>query len=80
MPIIQVNMLEGRSTAEKRALVAALTDAVVESLRADPQSVRIMIHELAAEHYALAGTTAGDQPLAQRRGRNGTSALAGANE
>lgn len=80
MPIIQVNMLEGRSTAEKRALVAALTDAVVESLGSDPQSVRIMIHELAAENYALAGTTAADRPLAQRRGTNGASAHTAANE
>lgn len=80
MPIIQVNMLEGRTTAEKRALVAALTDAVVTSLGSDPQSVRIMIHELGADNYALAGTTVAERPLHQRPGRNGTAALVGAAE
>lgn len=67
MPIIQVNMLEGRSVAQKRAMIAAVTDAVVESLGVGRDSVRILINELPAEHFAVAGTSAGERPLAQRR-------------
>lgn len=68
MPIIQVNMLEGRTVPQKRRLHAALTSAAVEALGVAPESVRILIHELAPEHFALAGISHGELPLAQRRG------------
>lgn len=67
MPIIQVNMLEGRSGDQKRALHAALADAAVAALGVPADSVRVLIHELGPEHFALAGITAGEWPLAQRR-------------
>lgn len=67
MPIIQVNMLEGRTVAQKRALHAALTDAAVAALGVPKDSVRVLIHELGPEHFALAGITVGELPLSQRR-------------
>jgi 4-oxalocrotonate tautomerase len=67
MPIIQVNMLEGRTVAQKRRLHAALTSAAIDALGVPAESVRILIHELAPEHFALAGVTHGELPLAQRR-------------
>lgn len=67
MPIIQVHMLEGRTVAQKRALHAALSAAAVTALGVPKDSVRVLIHELGQEHFALAGITAGEQPLSQRR-------------
>ncbi|WP_293397079.1 2-hydroxymuconate tautomerase family protein [Nevskia sp.] len=67
MPIIQVNMLEGRTVTQKRALHAALTEAAVAALGVPKDSVRVMIHELGQEHFALAGITAGELPLSKRR-------------
>jgi 4-oxalocrotonate tautomerase len=58
MPIIQMNLVEGRSVAQKRAAVAAITEAVVSSLGVRPEQVRIMIHEMASEHFAVGGETA----------------------
>ena len=75
MPIIQVNMLEGRTTAQKRAMIAAVTDAIVESLGVRRDSVRIMINEMHPEHFAVAGTSAGETPLNQRG--NGHAAVNG---
>lgn len=66
MPIIQVNLLEGRSVAQKRAMIAALTQAVVDTLGVQPESVRILLNEMAPEHYAVAGTSAGERPLHTR--------------
>lgn len=66
MPIIQVNMLEGRSVAQKRAMIAAVTDAVVDSLGVTRDSVRILINEVHAEHFAVSGISAGERPLSQR--------------
>ena len=76
MPIIQVNLLEGRTVAQKRAMIAAVTDAVVDSLGVRAESVRIMINEMHPEHFALAGISAGQQPLNQRG--NGHAAPVGA--
>jgi 4-oxalocrotonate tautomerase family enzyme len=67
MPIIQVNLLEGRSAEQKRALHAALAEAAAAALGVPAGTVRVLIHELGVEHFALAGITAGEWPLAQRR-------------
>jgi 4-oxalocrotonate tautomerase len=52
MPIIQVNMLEGRTVDQKRKLV---TDAVVKSLGVKPEDVRIILQEMAKHDYAIGG-------------------------
>ncbi len=57
MPIIEVNMLEGRSVTQKRAMIAAITDGVVATLGVKPDSVRVLIREMPAEHFAVAGVT-----------------------
>ena len=80
MPIIQVNLMEGRTVAQKRAMIAAVTDAVVDSLGVRADSVRIIINELQPEHFALAGVSAGERPLNQRgnghaAATNGTAVL-----
>lgn len=80
MPIIQVNLMEGRTVAQKRAMIAAVTDAVVDSLGVRADSVRIIINELHPEHFALAGVSAGERPLNQRSNghaasTNGTAVL-----
>ncbi len=74
MPIIQVNMLEGRTVSQKRAMIAAVTDAMVETLGVKRESVRIMINEMHPEHFAVSGTSAGEQPLSQRSDGSGHAA------
>ena len=60
MPIIQVNMLEGRTTEQKRKLVSGITTAVVDALGVGPEQVRVMIHELGKDDYAIGGRTAAE--------------------
>jgi 4-oxalocrotonate tautomerase len=57
MPIIEVNMLEGRTVSQKRAMVAAITDSVVATLGVPPDSVRVLIREMHPEHFAVGGVT-----------------------
>jgi 4-oxalocrotonate tautomerase len=66
MPIVHIEMMEGRSTETKRRMVAAVTHALSNSLNAPPESVRIVIQELQPDHYAVGGVTAAEQPLADR--------------
>jgi 4-oxalocrotonate tautomerase family enzyme len=54
-------MIEGRSTQQKRALVAEITRCVVEIVECDPSTVRIGISEFKAENYGIAGVTVADE-------------------
>jgi 4-oxalocrotonate tautomerase len=56
MPIIQVNMIEGRTVDQKRKLVSEITNAVVKSLNVPPDAVRIILQDMSKENYAIAGT------------------------
>jgi len=61
MPIIQVHLIEGRTVEQKRRLVAELTDAVVKSLDVRPDTVRIILQDMAKHDYAVAGKLVQDQ-------------------
>lgn len=51
MPIVELHLLEGYGSDEKRRLGEALTDAVRLVVPADPEAVTIMIHEMQADAY-----------------------------
>jgi len=57
MPIIYVNMLEGRSVETKRAYIKALTDCSVEVLKCRPENVAVILSEMPFEHYGRGGKT-----------------------
>lgn len=55
MPVLKINIIEGRTLEQKRALITAVTDAVCSSLGAKRETVRIMIEDMPRENYAIAG-------------------------
>ncbi len=55
MPIVQVEMIEGRTEEQKRTLAKKITDAVVESVNCKPEVVKVIIREMKKEHYAEGG-------------------------
>jgi len=57
MPIVDITLLEGRSDEKKKAMVAAVTDAIETSLDAPRDSIRIILREVPAKHFAVAGKT-----------------------
>ncbi|MFG1401827.1 tautomerase family protein [Xanthobacter sediminis] len=57
MPIIEMHMLEGRTSEQKHRVAAAVTKAVSESLPCDPQTVRILITEHGKDAFFVAGLT-----------------------
>jgi 4-oxalocrotonate tautomerase len=62
MPFIEVTLVEGRSPDRLHALIAALTDAACGSLDAPRDSVRVVLREVPATHFAAGGVT-----IAERR-------------
>lgn len=61
MPVITVQMLQGRSTDQKRAIAEALTDALVRSAGVKPESVTVVLQELPRDGWATAGRLMADQ-------------------
>ena len=60
MPVVTVQMWEGRSVEQKRRLVQAMTDAMVEHAGARPDALHVIIQEYPLEDWGRAGTLAAD--------------------
>ena len=61
MPIIQIDMIEGRTVEQKRDLVKKVTQAVCDAIDAKPERVKIKLVDMARENYAVAGELMLDQ-------------------
>lgn len=55
MPTIRVELFEGRTLEQKRALAQALTEATVRSIGASPDSVDVVLTEVARHNWATGG-------------------------
>lgn len=63
MPIIQVNIMEGRSPEKIKALIENITDTVVETLDAPKENVRVLITEMPKTHWGIAGVPVSERKL-----------------
>jgi 4-oxalocrotonate tautomerase len=61
MPVVTVQMYTGRTSQQKRALVRAITDAMVEHAGAKPTNLHVIIQEVPKENWALAGVMGDDR-------------------
>jgi 4-oxalocrotonate tautomerase len=61
MPIIQVNLLEGRSVEQKRKAAADMTKVICEDFNVKPEQVRIQFIDMAPTNYSIAGTLTADK-------------------
>ena len=57
MPIVEITMIEGRSAEAKRRLIAKVTDSIIEAIDAPRNSIRIILREIPALHFGVAGKT-----------------------
>jgi len=55
MPVIQANIIEGRTNEEKEALIHEITQACHKALGAPLQNVRVLINEMPKQHFGIAG-------------------------
>lgn len=55
MPTIRVDLMEGRTVDQKRALAKALTQAVVDTLGAKPESVDVLLYDIKRHDWATGG-------------------------
>jgi 4-oxalocrotonate tautomerase len=66
MPLIDVTMVEGRSPEQVRALISALSQAAVESIGAPLSSIRVVVREVPATHWAAGDVTIAERPQRSR--------------
>ncbi|MFZ7101701.1 MAG: 2-hydroxymuconate tautomerase [Peptococcaceae bacterium] len=61
MPVVQIEMIEGRTLEQKRALVEKVTAAISETVNCSKDSVTIIIREMPTQHIAKGGKLSCDQ-------------------
>ena len=60
MPLVTVQMFEGRTVEQKRELVEAITEAVVRIAKTTPDATQIIITDIPKHNWASAGKLASD--------------------
>ena len=71
MPLVHIQMAEGRTSEQKRALLEAMTEAMVECVGAPRDSVRVWITEFAPDDFMAGGELLSDKRLRQAGERDG---------
>ncbi len=61
MPLIRVEMFEGRTDDQKKAMCKEVTDAFLKTCGGTPESVTIIIDETKSEHWAVGGQRISDR-------------------
>ncbi|MEG6586019.1 2-hydroxymuconate tautomerase [Dendrosporobacter sp. 1207_IL3150] len=60
MPIVQIDMLEGRTVEQKRELVKKVTAAISETANCPESAVTIIIRDMTKEHLGQGGKLRAD--------------------
>jgi 4-oxalocrotonate tautomerase len=61
MPIVHIELLEGRTLEQKREMVKKVTDAIVETANCPIAAVKIVINEMHPTHFSEAGVLRSDK-------------------
>lgn len=57
MPLAHIYLLEGRTAEQKQRVIERVTEALVEALGSPPESVRVLLHDMAADEWGVGGRT-----------------------
>ncbi|AWE06185.1 4-oxalocrotonate tautomerase [Lysinibacillus sp. 2017] len=57
MPIVQIQLLEGRSAEQKRRIIYEMTETLAQVADVPKESIRIIIQEIPLDHWGIAGET-----------------------
>jgi len=57
MPLAQLQIAEGRTDAQKKALIEKVTQAFVDTLGSKPETVWVTVHEVPKTQWGIGGKT-----------------------
>jgi 4-oxalocrotonate tautomerase len=69
MPIVRIDLLEGRTPERKAELIRRVTAAVAGALEVAPDQVRVLLAEVAPEHWGVGGRSMAER-AADRKDTN----------
>ena len=55
MPYVTIQMLEGRTEEQRKALIKKVTDAVAETVDVAPEKVVVFIEDIDKRNYGVGG-------------------------
>lgn len=65
MPIIQVQILKGRSKEQIKSLITDITNACAKNLSIHPDRVRVLVSEIHDTHWGAGGRTMAERGKAE---------------
>lgn len=65
MPVIQVNLLEGRNEQQKQEFIEEVTDLAEDVLDARRKGVRVLFYEVAPTDWGIAGQSVKQKNLTE---------------
>lgn len=66
MPIIEMHMMVGRTTEQKRRVMASVAQSVAEALDCSIHTVRILITEHQPDEFSVAGVSTAEKQEATK--------------
>jgi len=66
MPILRVELWEGRSDEEKAQLIRKLTDATMEVIGCPEGAVQVVIYDLPKANWGIGGQNCVNRPSSRR--------------
>jgi 4-oxalocrotonate tautomerase len=61
MPIVNIQIMQGRSEEQVASLIARVTDVISEELDSPKERIRVIVTEVPKTHWGIAGITVSDQ-------------------
>lgn len=55
MPIVQINLVEGRPPDKIEAMITSVSEAIATSIGAPIDNVRVMVNEMQEHQYGVGG-------------------------
>lgn len=60
MPVVTVKMWEGKTLEQKRAIVQGITEVFIREIKAQPENVTVIIHDMPKTNWGKGGKLAID--------------------
>jgi 4-oxalocrotonate tautomerase len=61
MPIVNIQILQGRPPEKIKSLIEKVTDTVAETLDSPKENIRVLVTEVPTTHWGIAGTPASER-------------------
>lgn len=55
MPLVYINLMEGRPAERIEKMITAVSEAIATSLEAPLETIRVMVHEMQPHQYGVGG-------------------------